>query len=376
MQWQVQPTQEAQGLLQLTTVGPCAWGVQQVGQGAFQFFLPLPWHTAWSEHSQALQATLAWHRRSRGADVPVSLALHGCSLAPLALQAHLLGAVHILVACASDCQRREMAGMFALFAASFASPTPGTPGAAPGPLPRTRDILVLQYQQGVDVVDTLSQGHERGVLLLGLPPSQAARVRGGSPPPCASLLALPSDGGAQAMLCIRDVPQLHMPAHVSHIVARGREVVVKVVPQQYADMGAWAREVWWLQRTAAEPWTPPLLSADASDRSIVMAWAGHPLNASNLPADWHAQGARLDAALAAAGCTHNDWHVGNLVVGDGGALTVLDFSWAAHGNDSTCGGLCPPAAAKPYAATPATSFLQALQDWVSNTRPPHGAHGA
>ncbi|CAE7942678.1 Plrg1, partial [Symbiodinium sp. KB8] len=147
-EFRVQPTQEAQGLLQLTTVGPCAWGVQQVGQGAFQFFLPLPWHTAWSEHSQALQATLAWHRRSQGADVPVSLALHGCSLAPLALQAHLLGAVHILVACASDCQRREMAGMFALFAASFASPTPGTPGAAPGLLPRSRDILVLQYQEG------------------------------------------------------------------------------------------------------------------------------------------------------------------------------------------------------------------------------------
>lgn len=94
---------------------------------------------------------------------------------------------------------------------------------------------------------------------------------------------------------------------------------------RYGEFGILDREQGWLARLRATGAVPELHGS--SHDTIVTSYVGEPVRRHNLPADWRDQAERLLAALAEAGCAHNDIKCDNISVLDG-RLYLLDFGWA------------------------------------------------
>ena len=301
---------------------------------------------------KAMSRAVDWLKLELGVDRPVSLATQGLPLLPLAIEAFLQGVAVVTAVMHSGHKQARL-----VMGAVTAVAPPGLPG---------RPVVAFAPSAAPDLWITTTLSHtpladvpvRSAVVLLGEDRDRLA-AHAAACPRFAALL--PSESPLQAFLCAhQEGGQTGAAPHVSTVARRGK-VVVKTVPVQYATMGAWHREVWWLQRLASSGVVPRLVRAEEGTRSIVTQWAGEPVTVATLPPDWLAQGHALQELLEREGCKHNDWHPGNVVVSPKGKLVLLDFSWATWYGDWTCGGLCPGTQARPHGASPYPSLLSALE---------------
>ncbi|MCX5578212.1 phosphotransferase [Kaistia terrae] len=125
--------------------------------------------------------------------------------------------------------------------------------------------------------------------------------------------------------------ELHFDQHSSSTVRidlNRFEVHKKLA--RFIEHGIEAREIHWLTTLAATGSVPRLLGNIPG--LLRMEYVGEPTRHYNLPADWREQAERILAALASAGCCHNDIKCDNLMVRDG-RLTLVDFGWATAKGD-------------------------------------------
>lgn len=96
---------------------------------------------------------------------------------------------------------------------------------------------------------------------------------------------------------------------------------------RFAEFGILAREVRWLTAIAPSGIAPPLKAVTRD--ALTLGYVGEPVRRHNLPRDWRSQAERILAALATAGCAHNDIKCDNLTVLDG-RLYLIDFGWSTE----------------------------------------------
>lgn len=101
--------------------------------------------------------------------------------------------------------------------------------------------------------------------------------------------------------------------------------VRKSISPKYRGYGIREREIGWLERLQTSGVIAELVSADATH--ITTRYAGEPVSRYTLPENWREQAEHILAVLSAAGCTHNDISVPNIVIADG-RLRLIDFAWA------------------------------------------------
>ena len=88
-----------------------------------------------------------------------------------------------------------------------------------------------------------------------------------------------------------------------------------------------ANEKKWLERLSHTGLVAAPLAYDDATRTVVTEYAGHPIDASNVPHDVVAQLGRILDMLEEHNCRHNDFIPRNLLVLDG-VVRVIDFNWA------------------------------------------------
>ncbi|BCP54475.1 hypothetical protein K32_30920 [Kaistia sp. 32K] len=125
--------------------------------------------------------------------------------------------------------------------------------------------------------------------------------------------------------------EIHFDQHSSSTVRidlNRREVHKKLA--RFIEHGIEEREIRWLTAMAPTGVVPRLI--DHTPGLLRMDYVGEPTRRYNLPADWRDQADAILAALASAGCCHNDIKCDNLMVLDG-KITLVDFGWATAKGD-------------------------------------------
>jgi hypothetical protein len=114
---------------------------------------------------------------------------------------------------------------------------------------------------------------------------------------------------------------------------RGQGKVVHAVAKRVdndsrvPEHDTFANEKKWLERLSHTGLVAAPRAYDDATRTVVTEYAGHPIDASNVPHDVVAQLGRILDMLEEHNCRHNDFIPRNLLVLDG-VVRLIDFTWA------------------------------------------------
>jgi hypothetical protein len=126
----------------------------------------------------------------------------------------------------------------------------------------------------------------------------------------------------------------------SRVLIGEKQIVIKEVVK-YTQYNILEREVYWLQKFEEHhfDWAPKILHKSKS--WFAMSYVGEPITKENVPRDWRSQCETILRDLESVNCRHNDIRSVEVLVKDG-KLHLVDFGWASHGSDMSCGiGLNP-----------------------------------